>query len=257
MSRLTSVANIKQYLAITTPNQDALIGKLIARESALAEKWTGRNFSFVVSQTARVNGTGTPLLVLHDQPVISVEALNVGGVDLTASPDGMAYGFAFDDTSVALVGGDRFPAGRSNIGVSWTAGYRGTANAVVPAGNVPTLQPDDLGFPTVDRGVLFANGTALVAVTSNLPLVDEYFFAEGIYTFNAANTGASVSATFDYCPADVEQAVIEMVGLDLKQRDNLGISSKSLAGESVSYEKSGMPASVKELLKPYRRMAPS
>jgi hypothetical protein len=45
-----------------------------------------------------------------------------------------------------------------------------------------------------------------------------------------------------------------MVGLDLKSRDNLGITSKSLAGETVSYSSRGLTDSVKEQLMPYRRM---
>lgn len=58
-------------------------------------------------------------------------------------------------------------------------------------------------------------------------------------------------------PAQVEQACIEMVGIDLKSRDNLGVQSKTLANESISYSDKGMNASVREMLQPYRKMVPA
>jgi hypothetical protein len=60
--------------------------------------------------------------------------------------------------------------------------------------------------------------------------------------------------TYGYVPPPVEQACIEMVGLDLKARDNLGITSKTLAGETITYSAKGITSSVKEMLGPYRRM---
>ena len=65
--------------------------------------------------------------------------------------------------------------------------------------------------------------------------------------------------SYYYAPPPVEQAVIEMVGLDLQQRSNFGIMSKNIGGSSVTYDKSqlnsaSMTSSVKELLQPYKRM---
>ena len=89
------------------------------------------------------------------------------------------------------------------------------------------------------------------------PATGQYTFAAGSYGFAAADVGVSVTMTYLYVPGPVEQAVIEMVGLDLKARDNLGINSKSLAGETISYSGGGMTASVKEMLQPYRKMVPA
>lgn len=254
MARLTSVANVKRFLTITTANQDTLIDALIPRESDLVQRFVNRRFPFTDNIGVRLNGTGTRMLVLPEAPILDVSAISVGAVALTASPNGASPGFAFDDIAVYLTGA-LFDQGLKNVTASWQSGYATTEDGFVPTANTPTLSPDDTGFAHTDRGVTYANGVALTS-TSNTPVAGQYSFADGVYTFNASDSGAGVTMSFYYVPAAVEQAVIEMVGLDLKQRDNIGISSKSLAGESISYEKTGMPASVKEMLAVYRRRVP-
>lgn len=245
MARLTSVANVKRFLAITTANQDTLIEQLIGRESDLVQRVTGRIFPFVDNVGVRLSGTGTKQMVLPSVPILEVSALTSGGVALTASADGVLPGYLFDNIALYLVG-PIFPMGRLNVTASWQAGWAGSTTDTVPAANVPTLSPDTEGFAHTDRGVTYANGAAVAG----------YTFNAGVYTFNASDANLPVTMSYYYVPAAVEQAVIEMVGLDLKQRDNIGITSKSLAGESISYEKTGMPASVKELLAPFKRKAP-
>lgn len=254
MARLTSLANVKRYLTIERASQDTLIDQLIPRESDLVQRYTGRVFPFVDNVGVRLNGTGTRSIVLPDAPILNVSAVSVGAVALTASPDGASPGYSFDESAVYLTGAI-FDQGLRNVTASWQAGYATTESGFVPTGNTPTLSPDDAGFAHTDRGVTYANGAALTS-TSNAPIAGQYSFADGVYTFNASDASAEVTMAFYYVPAAVEQAVIEMVGLDLKQRDNLGISSKTLAGESLTYEKSGMPASVKEQLAVYRRRVP-
>lgn len=246
MARLTSVANVKRFLAIPTANQDTLIAQLIVRESDEVQRVTSRVYPFVDNVGVKLNGTGTKQMVLPSTPILEVSALTLSGVALTASADGVLPGYLFDNIALYLVG-SIFPMGLQNITASWRAGWAGSTTDTVPAGNTPTLTPDSEGFPHTDRGVVYAANGAAVA---------GYTFSEGVYTFNASDANASVTMSYYYVPAAVEQAVIEMVGLDLKQRDNIGISSKSLAGESISYEKTGMPASVKEMLNPFKRKAP-
>lgn len=259
MARFTSVANVKAYLGGNmSSSQDGLLLRLIARESTTIEKWTGRSFGKEVVTNRRLNGTGTDTIVLHEQPIRSIEALNVDGVVFTASSSVGGYGYLFDETSISLVGA-KFGQGRGNVLASWTAGYFTTENGVIPTGNAPTLPAGDadLGFPLNDYGVTFGNGVVMIAAASNAPLAGQYYFDAGLYTFNSADANAPVRMTFDYAPADVEQACIEMIGLDLKQRDNIGVLSKTLAGESITYDKSNMSKSAREQLQPYRRMTPA
>lgn len=258
---LTTVAAVKQYLTITNTNQDAVIAALIPRESALVEQWCGRRFDAVTHSGKRLNGSGTTRLVLSDQPILTVSALSINNTTIPASPDGVQAGFVFDDTCVYLVGGvsgikwgDRFPMGYQNVTCSWTAGYQTEETAFVPTGNTPTITPTTGGTAlTVVSVVDDTTGLTLTQV-GNGPASGEYSFSAGVFTFNSAQYNHSVTMSYNYIPAAVEQAVIEMVGLDLQQRSNIGINSKTLGGETVAYEKKGITDSARELLQPYKRM---
>ncbi len=52
-------------------------------------------------------------------------------------------------------------------------------------------------------------------------------------------------------PPDLAQACIELAALRYKGRDWIGFNSKSLAGETVSFDNKTMPSSVKTILGPY------
>lgn len=255
MADLTTLSAVKAYLAITTTGQDVLIPALIARESKQVENWTGRRFPAVTNTARRLNGTGTSMLMLPDSPILDVSFLSIDGVEVPRSSDGMAYGYTVDETTIYLIGA-RFPDRRQCVVCSWTAGYQDSETDFIPAGNTPTLTPTTGGRAVTNLTVTnVATGVALAEV-GNAPVAGQYSFAGGIYTFNAANSGVQVTMAYQCVPGPVEQSVIEMIGLDLKARDNLGINSKTLANETVSYSDKGMSASVKEMLQPYRRMAP-
>lgn len=261
MAALTTLAAVKEYLSITTTGVDALIPKLILRESELIERYVDRSFPSTLNIRKRLNGTGTSLLTLLATPVIEVTYLEINGVAVLES-DGTAYGYRMayageNAVGIQLIGG-RFPSGQGNVVATWRSGYRTTQDSEIPAqtGNDPvTVTPSAGGRAVNDAGVVDADGTAYSSV-ANGPLAGQYSFSGGVYTFNAANSGVTVSMTYDYVPAPVEQACIEMVGLDLKQRDNIGVSSKTLANETVTYTTKGMTPSVAEQLAEFKRRAP-
>ena len=59
----------------------------------------------------------------------------------------------------------------------------------------------------------------------------------GSYRFNEDVQNVEVSYTAGYAtvPAGLEQACIELIGLRYKERDRIGISSKGLAGETITF----------------------
>lgn len=250
---LTTLNAVKSYLTITSTAQDALITTLIARESALIEQWTGRTFPSVSNTRKRLNGTGGTIMVLPDNPIISVSELIIAGKTITASADGIQSGFLFDDTALFMIG-DRFPAGRQNVQCSWEAGYLAKESVYVPTGNVPTITPITGGTAVTVVSVNDDTTGLVMAQVGTAPASGQYSFSAGGFTFNPAQYNHQVTMTYGYVPAPVEQACIEMVGLDLQQRSNIGINSKNLATESVTYEKKGISDSAMEMLKPYRRM---
>lgn len=253
---LTSLANAKTYLAITGSAVDARLSELIARESAMVERWTSRHFG-AATYTRRFTGTNGPVLTLPETPILSVGAVNVLGVAIEPSPSPEKYGYVFDpDTPALYMIGGTWASTLLGISITWDAGWRTASTANVPTANVPTLVPSEGGYAAQDVGVAYAaNGSVLASVASG-PLVGQYSFSDGVYTFSADDAGNAVTMTYGYVPGPVEQATIEMVGMDLKIRDNIGINSKTLAGETVSYSGGGLTQSCKDMLQPYKRLAP-
>jgi hypothetical protein len=252
VAALTTLAAVKQYLSITTNGQDKLIPPLIDRESTLVEAWTGRRFPTVTNTNQRLNGTGSKMMTLQGQPVVSVSALSICGTPFYPSPDGLQSGYTFDDTTIYLIGGAIFPRMSQNVVVSYVAGYRTSETDFVPAGNTPTLTPSTGGTAMEVVSVVDNTAGAPMVEVGSAPASGQFAFDDGVFTFNPAQYNSSVTMTYGYVPGPVEQAVIEMVALDLQQRSNVGINSKSLAGETVTFEKVGLSASAKEMLRPYR-----
>ena len=254
---LTSVARAKDYLGITTAGSDNVIGQLIARASDQVIRWCSRPFQRTVYTDARLNGNGADWMRVPDTPIISVSAVTISNTAVPVSPDGITTGYQFDEFSLFLFGGSLFPRGRRNIGVSYIAGYTTSDSGYVPAANGPyTITPTAGGYATTDQGVAnYTTGVAMTAVGSS-PAAGQYSFANGVYTFNATDTGVRVTMSYDYSPGSVEQAVIELAGTKLKQRDNLSIASKSLRDESITYEDKDMSNAIKGLLWPYKKVVP-
>jgi hypothetical protein len=249
---LTTLSSVKSYLAISSAGQDALIPSLISRQSRLIEQFTGRTFPNVTRST-HLNGTGTQRLVLPDTPIISISSLLIDGVAVPAS-DGTSTGYLYDDTSIILKN-LVFTRGAVNVSCVWTAGYQQTQTFTIPAGNTPTVTPNGNSPAVVNVGASLS-GVAMSLVAS-APSAGQYSFASGAYSFSSSDSNKPVDLTYYCVPADIEHACNLLVGTAMKIRDNLGISSKSLAGETISYSAKAMDGTVKELLMPYRRVAPA
>lgn len=78
----------------------------------------------------------------------------------------------------------------------------------------------------------------------------------GRFTKGIRNVSINYTAGYVSSPADVEQAVCETVALGFKQKDNVGWVSKSLAGETITLDKSVMTKSAMDTLNPYRKVIP-
>lgn len=77
------------------------------------------------------------------------------------------------------------------------------------------------------------------------------------FTRGPASSVITYTAGFSTVPADIEAATIEVVALMLKRRDRIGVSSKSMAGESITFEQAAMPESVVSMLSSYCNMVPA
>lgn len=97
------------------------------------------------------------------------------------------------------------------------------------------------------------NGQEIQA--SDYFLVDgEVILERGCFNRGRRNIKVVYEAGFNTVPADIEQAVIDLVALRYKERDRIGIQSKTLAGETVSYFIGDLSPSAKSILQRYKRV---
>lgn len=78
----------------------------------------------------------------------------------------------------------------------------------------------------------------------------------GLYSFSPgeANCLFTYTAGFDVVPPDVEAAICELVQYNFNRRPNVGLASKSIEGETVSYAQWDAPLAVKAVADFYARI---
>lgn len=257
MADLTTLAAVKAHLNVTSTTQDALISGFIARESKAIENFTSRRFPVLVSTARRLNGSGSTSLTLPDTPILEVALLKVDNVEVPASTDGVLAGYIHDEHTIYLIGGQRFPMGKQNVICTWTAGYQESETDFIPSGNTPTLTPTEGGRAVTNVSVTNTATDVVMTEVGSSPATGQYSFASGTYTFAAADVGVQVTMSYYYVPGPIEQACIDMVSQDLKGRDNIGVRSRTMAAETVTYSSDGMSTGVKQALYAYRRNVPA
>lgn len=243
---------------------DPLVARLISATSAFIQNWLGRVIASN-SYTQAFDGQGMCTMLLSQYPVTAISALTVNGQTIAARPaltfpavysDG--GGYTFTESGRLALSGYEFPRGYQNVTVSWTAGFLIADEAqTIPASalyELATLARWSAG----DRGVTFTDGTALVAV-SGAPAAGEYSVSGSVYTFAAADAGLAVLISYAYVPYDVEQACIDTMGDWFKYRERIGVTSKSIDGQSISltnFTNTGLPVRARDALQQYKRVAP-
>jgi len=256
---LARVAAAKAYLGTTGTAQDALLAALIARASNAIEVYCGRRFGAVSTYTRRaLDGTGSSTVVLPGgQPIIGVSYLAIDGREVPAAQDSTDEGFIAGERDVFLTL-TRFPFRRRCVVCTWTAGETASETGTVPATPFQ-LTPTTDGWAAEDLGVRYDthSGGAALARVAAAPAEGQYAYSEGVYTFAEADLGRAVVMSYAPVPAAIEQVAVEMAGAAIKRRDRLGVSSKSLAGESISYDASVMSDAQAAVLGPFRSMVPA
>lgn len=179
---LTTPENVKQYLGITGTADDALLNSLIESASAFVAQYLSRQIE-QGQVTEYFSGRGRDALILSEGPIASIDAVVADDQPLPASLD-KSTGWKEAGGWLLYVNG-RWPEGRQNIVVTYTAGY--------------------------------APGSI---------------------------------------PADIEQAVIDLVSLRYKERDRIGFQSKSLAGETVTFMIRDLSQFARTALNNFRKVIP-
>lgn len=140
---LTTILNVKDWLAITNDGDDRVLQRLISSCSLAANRFMNRVL-LSNTYTESYDGNDNTRLMLREWPITAVASLNiytplfpwsygyqsvppgpaVGGTVIPVSPDGAQYqpGYSFDNLSI-FVAGYKFVRGKQNVIVTYTAGY--------------------------------------------------------------------------------------------------------------------------------------
>jgi hypothetical protein len=144
-----------------------------------------------------------------------------------------------------------------------------SANYVEVRDGKPTGIMSFANYPVTAVASVTINGQSIPASPDNATMQFGYGFdAEQIwlvgYGFSPwccygvgrsrRNVRLAYTAGFATVPADIEQALIETIGLRYREKDRIGYQSKSLAGETISFTMKDFSASAQTVLNSYRRV---
>jgi len=126
--QLTTLADVKVYLGLTSTNDDPVITSLINAASAFADRYCGRKFlTALYNEVYDGPGCQHTRLWVRNTPITAISSLVVLGqaIPATSMPSGSyppQSGYLFSDDYVDLVG--YWLSGEPNaIAIGYTAGY--------------------------------------------------------------------------------------------------------------------------------------
>lgn len=264
---LTTIANVKAWLGVDGTTTDAILQRMVSQISATIMGELQRPSLISQTYTDLSDGFDSPAEYLDNWPVTAVSQVAVNGQIIPAAPLQIGsnvtnnYGYRLQPwdgyspggpQAVELMGA-RFNRGRLNVSITYIAGYLATEVWIVAASiTVNAL----LGLWAQDVGVTYANGTALTKVAGS-PAQGQYAATAGVYSFNAADIGQSVTVAYSYVPSALEDACINWVAERFRYRDRIGQRTKSLGGqETMSWDMSAIPGYVVVALQPFKKTLP-
>lgn len=259
MADLIRLTDVKTWLGLDNSNSDALLRLLIGQVSAGIQNYTSRQ-SFVPTDYTELLRTGmTNKVQLRQWPVISVSSVSVNGQSIPASSGYNNAGWYLSDMDVgssdqmhSLIFRNMYFMSGGEVEISYRAGYQMEETVTVPAVSPYTVTATE--YWMTSEAVLNSGGAAMVKVATS-PASGQFSVVDGVYTFNAAQSGQTVTLRYGYLPRDLAQCAMHWVSEIYKYRERIGYSSKSLGGqETVSFIVKDMPDLVTLALNPYRRV---
>lgn len=260
---LTTLARVKSWLGISTTTDDTLLSQLISAASRFVYGHINMPTVAVTSYAERRDGHSNYWITPHEWPLISVESIQYAGYSITAEATGnpLNNGYSLQSpnvgpTRISVHGYPPFPQGKNTVLLNYTAGFKITdEEQTVPASSEYTISVDQVWAGNIS---VKDSGDNILTEVASGPASGEYSVSStGVYTFNAAQAGEARYISYSYVPADLAQAVTELVGATYQSKDRIGIRSKSLGGqETISYFQNEITPHMALLLQPYMRVVP-
>src|SRR4051812_17047876 len=268
--RLTTLAALKDWLDITTDDSDVPLTRLIDAASQFVLNYISRDSFGARTFTQNFKGNGKTSQLLKNWPILSITSVGINGNSVNAANIGNGglptNGYLISDERAApqaleLYGSAFYYGAYSQV--VYEAGYRTVQDVRIP--DAPTDPASDYATVTTSLGGQWTedirvqiDGVTATRVDEN-PAAGEYSVdAWGTYTFNAtADHGKLASIYFNYCPADVAQATLELISEWYRRKDRIGLLSKTLGGqETVTFSQKDMNDSIRGTLQYYMNVVP-
>ncbi len=253
----TSVTANDTTLATTITAASRTIYALLSRPGLLPQIYT-----------EVIDGERNRLFLRH-WPVLQIVTVTLDCISIPAaapSGAGRPVGYLLKPADAAPPGspqaldifGWRVWRERQSLVVTYQAGYAvqkelQTAPAAAPF-SLSVAAP--YGVWASDLGVTYTLTGAPLTPVQTTPAQGQYSVNSGLYTFAAADAGAALSLSYGFVPQDLAQAALELAAERFRASDRIGLRSKSVGGqETISYDVSGLSASILALVQPYRQVA--
>ena len=249
---LTTLADCKAWLGLTSTADDAQLGSLVSAisQSILADLGRPSILPGTVQET--LDAAGGHAITLRHWPATRLLTCAIDGIPMAMSLGPGQAGVVLEAADTAPPGAmqrllfDRasIPTGSRMLAVTYRSGYEISGEPAI----VPSVAPY-LVTAQAPYGAWRTN-TGVSGATAS------YKVAAGLYTFGAADAGASLTLSYGYVPGDLSRAACEWVADRYVARGRIGQSAKTLGGqETTSFIVKAMPEFVSRLLQPYRRVA--
>ena len=131
---------------------------------------------------------------------------------------------------------------------SYTDIYSGSGGTEHQFWNYPVIAVTSL---TIDGKTI--NEAETIQDTGYMVYVNRLLLFGHVFSWGKNNCRVEYNAGEDV-PADVGQACIELVAIRYKNRDRIGLKSKGLAGETITYDRKDIPDEIKARLHPHRKV---
>ncbi len=260
---LTTPERVATWMASAPPLPSSVLAQLVTSQSRVVNSALNRGFLYSRQVVSKFDSLGMMQLLLPQYPVTSVISVQCGNTLIQPAPQaiigetaGVNYGYRFipwggnlpGDPAMLEFAGGFFYGGPQNIKVTYVAGYLVQNEAQVVPSSAPYVitMNQFAGIWCRDNGVAYAeSGAPLTPVTTLTGTAGQYLVGPdstpGVYTFNAADAGSALLASYSFIPADLEEAVIQQVVERYNYRSRVGDISKSLGGqETVRWARGGM-----------------
>ena len=267
---LTNLAALKAWLglpAAASPS-DATLTALVTAASRAILSALSRPGLLPQDHTELRDGDRRTLTLRH-WPVLQVRSVTWNGIavpQLAAGSVTAAFGYMLRPGDLAPPGAPQaldlfgvWPSHRrANVVVDYQAGYAivGETQTVPAAAPLTFAALAPYGAWVSDLGVTYAQSGAPLTAVVAAPTAGQYSVAAGVYSFAAADAGASVSLSYGYVPQDLAQAALELAAERFRAAEHISVRSKSLGGqETIAFDAAPISAPVMALILPYRRVA--